>query len=150
WPIPDDAPLPSRPRTPENRVLGGGEDVTGIVRTVMDAMNQRSVSTPANKLRGKVHFDTASLKALVKRAGDLRDILSEAIRRADPIAPRAARRRRHDSSPAFTRVFNEPPTSPSRRQPHSRSTNSVLGRASLDTSSAAPVAPKRMQVMTVS
>lgn len=154
WPLPNDAPLPDRPRTPENRVIGGhGEDVTGIVKTVMDAMQppaQRAASAPAAPQIGKVHFDTASLKALVKRAGDLRDLLSDVVRRADAIAPSPARGPRHDGSPAFTRVFHEPPGSPSRRLPHSRSNNSVLSRASsMETASSAAIG-KRLQVMTVS
>lgn len=148
WPPPDDAP-PERPRTPENRVLGGGEDVTGIVRTVMDAMQQpRPQQQPRAPAAGsKVHFDTTSLKALVKRASDLRDLLSDVVRRGEAIAPSPARAGR-DSSPAFTRVFNEPPGSPPRRLPHSRSKNSVLSRASsMETSSGA--LGKRLQVMTV-
>lgn len=151
WPLPNDVPLPERPRTPDNRVIGGhGEDVTGIVKTVMDAMQHRAPSTPAAPHNAKVHFDTASLKALVKRAGDLRDLLSDVIRRADAIAPSPARAARHDGSPAFTRVFQEPPVSPSRRLPHSRSNNSVLSRqSSMDTASSAAMG-KRLQVMTVS
>ncbi|SPO02713.1 uncharacterized protein DNG_05388 [Cephalotrichum gorgonifer] len=157
WPLSNDGPLSERPRTPDNRIIGGGgEDVTGIVKTVMDAMQQhryhRSASTPvaAGAQNGKVHFDTASLKALVKRASDLRDLLSDVIRRADAIAPSPARTARHDGSPAFTRVFNEPPSSPSRRLPHSRSNNSVLSHASsMDTASSAAMG-KRMQLMTVS
>ncbi|PKS12894.1 hypothetical protein jhhlp_000234 [Lomentospora prolificans] len=151
WPPSDDGPVSDRPRTPENKVTRGGDDVSGIVRTVMDAMQQRSVSTPVHgQVNNKVHFDTASLKALVKRAGDLRDALSDLVRKADPIAPSPARTPRHDGSPAFTRVFNEPPSSPSRRLPHSRSNNSVLSRTSMDTSSSTTMGPKRMQVMTVS
>lgn len=152
WPLPTDAPVSGRPRTPENRVIGGhGEDVTGIVKTVMDAMHhqRRTPSTPAPPQIGKVHFDTASLKALVKRASDLRDILSDVIRRADAVAPSPGRTGRHEGSPAFTRVFHEPPSSPSRRLPHSRSNNSVLSRASsMDTASSAAMG-KRLQVMTV-
>lgn len=152
WPLPEDGSLPDRPRTPENRPAPrGGDDVSGIVRTVMDAMQQRSVSTPVHgQANSKVHFDTTSLKALVKRAGDLRDVLSDLVRKADPIGASPARTPRHDGSPAFTRVFNEPPSSPSRRLPHSRSNNSVLSRTSMDTSSSATIGPKRMQVMTVS
>lgn len=153
WPLPNDGPVYDRPRTPENRVIGGhGEDVTGIVKTVMDAMHHqhRAPTTPAPPQISKVHFDTASLKALVKRASDLRDLLSDVIRRADAIAPSPARTARHDGSPAFTRVFHEPPSSPSRRLPHSRSNNSVLSRASsMDTASSAAMG-KRLQVMTVS
>lgn len=151
WPLSDDSSLPDAPRTPENRATRSTDDVSGIVKTVMDAMQQRSVSTPVRgQANNKVHFDTGSLKALVKRAGDLRDMLSELVRRADPIAPSPARTPRHDGSPAFTRVFNEPPSSPSRRLPHSRSNNSVLSRTSMDTSSSTTMGPKRMQVMTVS
>ncbi|OLN85105.1 hypothetical protein CCHL11_06253 [Colletotrichum chlorophyti] len=146
----DELPLP-RPRTPENNINMGGHDVTDIVRSVLDAMQQRSASESARD--DKLHFGTNSLKALVKRAGDLRDMLSEVVRRADQLTSSPARTpRQHNDSPAFTRVFTPEhtpsPSSPPKKLPHSRSTNSVLGRASVDASPSSGL--QRMQMMTVS
>ncbi|KZL85010.1 hypothetical protein CI238_04121 [Colletotrichum incanum] len=149
-PAPDELP-PPRPRTPENNINMGGHDVTDIVRSVLDAMQQRSVSDSARD--DKLHFGTNSLKALVKRAGDLRDTLSEVVRRADQITSSPARTpRQHNDSPAFTRVFTPEhtpsPSSPPKKLPHSRSTNSGLGRGSVDASPSSGL--QRMQMMTVS
>ncbi|KAK2004954.1 hypothetical protein LX36DRAFT_140400 [Colletotrichum falcatum] len=149
-PVPDELP-PPRPKTPENNINMGGHDVTDIVRSVLDAMQQRSVSDSASD--DKLHFGTNSLKALVKRAGDLRDTLSEVVRRADQITSSPARTpRQHNDSPAFTRVFTPDhtpsPSSPPKKLPHSRSTNSGLGRASVDASPSSGL--QRMQMMTVS
>ncbi|KAK1967936.1 hypothetical protein LY78DRAFT_468580 [Colletotrichum sublineola] len=149
-PVPDELP-PTRPKTPENNINMGGHDVTDIVRSVLDAMQQRSISDSARD--DKLHFGTNSLKALVKRAGDLRDTLSEVVRRADQITSSPARTpRQHNDSPAFTRVFTPDhtpsPSSPPKKLPHSRSTNSGLGRGSVDASPSSGL--QRMQIMTVS
>ncbi|TQN70913.1 hypothetical protein CSHISOI_04526 [Colletotrichum shisoi] len=149
-PAPDELPSP-RPRTPENNINMGGHDVTDIVRSVLDAMQQRSISDSARD--DKLHFGTNSLKALVKRAGDLRDILSEVVRRADQITSSPARTpRQHSDSPAFTRVFTPEhtpsPSSPPKKLPQNRSTNSGLGRGSVDASPSSGL--QRMQMMTVS
>ncbi|KAK2031431.1 hypothetical protein LX32DRAFT_650746 [Colletotrichum zoysiae] len=142
---------PPRPRTPENNINMGGHDVTDIVRSVLDAMQQRSVSDSSRD--DKLHFGTNSLKALVKRASDLRDTLSEVVRRADQITSSPARTpRQHNDSPAFTRVFTPDhtpsPSSPPKKLPHSRSTNSGLGRGSVDASPSSGL--QRMKMMTVS
>ncbi|KAL0934247.1 uncharacterized protein CTRU02_211046 [Colletotrichum truncatum] len=140
-----------RPKTPENNINMGGHDVTDLVRSVLDAMQQRSASDSARD--DKLHFGTNSLKALVKRAGDLRDTLSEVVRRADQLTSSPARTpRQHNDSPAFTRVFTPEhtpsPSSPPKKLPNSRSTNSVLGRGSVDASPSSGM--QRMQMMTVS
>lgn len=135
----------SRPRTPESRLnKSTPPDVNGVVRSVVEVMQQQRINSPSNadnsyKARKgharynsysyngnsyahgsngskKMHFDTNSLRTLVKRAGDLRDMLSESVRRADQITqspmhtPRHQRYKheRNDSSPAFTRVFDDP------------------------------------------
>ncbi|VUC22390.1 unnamed protein product [Clonostachys rosea] len=111
----------SRPRTPETK-LSMAHDVNGVVRTVVEAMQQSAhyepvlETPPSNK---RMHFDTNSLKVLVKRASDLRDILSEFIRKTDQITQSPIRTPRHEryleSSPAFTRMFDDPASSPPRR-----------------------------------
>jgi hypothetical protein len=147
---------PSRPKTPENNINMGGHDVTDIVKSVLEAMQQRSTSESTRGSKAsdsKLHFGTHNLKALVKRAGDLRDALSEEIRRADQITQSPARtpRRSERESPAFTRVFTPEaaPSSPPKRLPHSHSNSSVLSRGSHEASPSGGMS-RRMQMMTVS
>lgn len=154
WPLVEGSLPPSRssrPRTPENR-HSRPNDVSGVVRSVIGAMQHRTV--PDGHLKdGKVHFDTNSLKALVKRAGDLRDSLSDMIRQADQITQSPIRSPRHerqlDSSPAFTRVFDDPGSSPPRRAVRSRGNNSLMESTSPENSPSSGL-PQRMQMMTVS
>lgn len=154
---------PSRvkqPRTPDGRTTSSN-DVSGVVRSVMESMRQHHrtpiepprESRPHEGINGRVQFDTNSLKALVKRAGELRDVLSDAIRRAEQImqSPAATprRERRLDSSPAFTRVFDDPGSSPLRRVTKSRGSNSMMESASSpDKSPSSPISPQ-MPLMTV-
>ncbi|KAK4190834.1 hypothetical protein QBC35DRAFT_56328 [Podospora australis] len=157
WPVSEEASRSSRPRTPESR---SSPRSSAVIATVIEAMQQqRSNSANSNPVKpapaptqdSKLFFDTNSLQELVKRAGHLRDSLSDAVRRAElltqsPAAtPRRERHLRHnaDGSPAFTRVFADPAAaSPPRRLPKSHSTNSVLSRGSVDS--------PRMQMMIVS
>ncbi|PTD01637.1 hypothetical protein FCULG_00010221 [Fusarium culmorum] len=151
WPITETPPSnrPSRPRTPENK-YNKANDVSGVVRSVIGAMQHRVPEQIPDK--GKVHFDTNSLKALVKRAGDLRDTLSDIIRQADQITDSPMRTprniRQQESSPAFTRVFDDPGSSPPRRVARSRGSNSLREAASSDNSPPSSL-PQRMQMMTV-
>ncbi|PCD17756.1 hypothetical protein FGRA07_07224 [Fusarium graminearum] len=151
WPITETPPSnrPSRPRTPENK-YNKASDVSGVVRSVIGAMQHRVPEQVPDK--GKVHFDTNSLKALVKRAGDLRDTLSDIIRQADQITDSPMRTprniRQQESSPAFTRVFDDPGSSPPRRVARSRGSNSLREAASSDNSPPSSL-PQRMQMMTV-
>ncbi|KAK0617273.1 hypothetical protein B0T14DRAFT_263869 [Immersiella caudata] len=156
WPLSDETARSSRPRTPEYRSRSPNRN-SAVISTVIEAMQQqRSISDPVKNSspnkpsNSKLFFDTNSLQELVKRAGHLRDSLSDAVRRAELLTqspagtPRRERHPRHnpDGSPAFTRVFTDPATSPPRRLPKSHSTNSVLSRTSVDS--------PRMQMMTVS
>lgn len=140
---------PSRPRTPENRSTKP-HDVNGVVRSVMEAMH-RSASDPLPS-DGKVQFDTNSLKALVKRAGDLQRILSDMIRQAEQLTQSPVRTPRHerqvDSSPAFTRVFDDPGSSPPRRILRSRANTSIMDETSPGNSPSSSL-PRRMQMMIV-
>lgn len=144
---------PSRPRTPEPRITRPN-DVNGVVRTVVEAMHHKSLqqslaeSPSASK---RVHFDTHSLKVLVKRAGDLRDILSDIVRRADQITYSPARTARHErqleSSPAFTKVFDEPASSPPRRITKSR--GNTIGDETTPQNSPSSGITRRIRLMTV-
>ena len=156
WPLSDNKIQPnrsSRPRTPESR-LNKPSDVNGMVRSVVEVMQQRSIIDSllnGGNTSKKMHFDTNSLKILVKRAGDLRDALSDIIRRADQITQSPARPPRHErqleSSPAFTKVFDDPGSSPPRRVVRSRG-NTVVEDASPGNSPSSGIR-RRMQMMTV-
>ncbi|KAK4219845.1 hypothetical protein QBC37DRAFT_72462 [Rhypophila decipiens] len=159
WPIPEESSSTrnTRPHTPESP--RNPNKSSAMLATVIEAMQQqRSISDPVrspapNKpSNSKLFFDTNSLQELVKRAGHLRDQLADAVRRAELLTQspaRTPRRERHrpnnnlDGSPAFTRVFSDPATSPPRRLPKSHSTNSVLSKKT-------SVDSPRMQMMTVS
>ncbi|KAK4232462.1 hypothetical protein QBC38DRAFT_438944 [Podospora fimiseda] len=158
WPLADDNTRLSRPRTPDPSASPSRDSA---VNAVIEAMQQqratsldsvkkttKSVTAPDTKL----FFDTNSLQELVKRAGHLRDSLSDAVRRAELLTQSPAgtpirgyhhhshsrshsRHNNLDGSPAFTRVFTDPATSSAgstpppphqRRLPKSHSTNSVL------------------------
>ncbi|KAG6001476.1 hypothetical protein E4U43_001308 [Claviceps pusilla] len=131
WPLADDDQLrsnrPSRPRTPERQPTKA-QDVTVVVRSVVETMEQRCLKAAGESGRStglqngynatnRMHFDTNSLKALVRRAGELRDILADMIRKADQLTQTPFHTPRHEkdvnSSPAFTRVFDDPGPSPS-------------------------------------
>lgn len=140
------------PQTPERLA-----DVNGVVRTVMEAMQHRSQSDAVpetGKPSRKVQFDTNSLKALVRRSGELRDALSDIIRRTDQLTQSPARPLRHDrdrgpdSSPAFTRVFDDPGSSPPRRVTRSRGNNSLKQTTSPDSSPPQQM-ERRFPLMTV-
>ncbi|KJZ74660.1 hypothetical protein HIM_06010 [Hirsutella minnesotensis 3608] len=164
WPATEDgSPKSSRshqPRTPDGR-SGTSKDVTGAVKSVKDSVhhNHRSSTESPRESRsketgGRVHFDTNSLKALVKRAGELRDSLSDMVRRADQITQSPAatpkRERRLDSSPAFTRVFDDPGSSPPRRSIKSRGNNSAMETtASTERPPSSPMS-SQVPLMTVS
>ncbi|KAK4042336.1 hypothetical protein C8A01DRAFT_14003, partial [Parachaetomium inaequale] len=144
WPLNEGAATPARPRTPSR--CSSPSRNSAIISTVIEAMKQQQkserVKSPAPRTPDtKLFFDTNSLQELVKRAGQLRDSLSDAVRRAELLTqspagtPRRERHPRHqnpDGSPAFTRVFVDPASSPPRRLPNSRSTPSILGRASVE------------------
>jgi hypothetical protein len=154
WPLSSESGLPNRPRTPD-QPRNPNRD-SAVISIVMEAMQQqRSASesvrrrSPVKPSQSKLFFDTNSLQELVKRASHLRDALSDIVRKAElltqsPVGtPRRERQPRlADGSPAFTRVFSDPASSPPKRLPKSHSANTVLSRASVESS--------RMQMMTVS
>ncbi|KAL2162104.1 hypothetical protein VTH06DRAFT_7889 [Thermothelomyces fergusii] len=149
WPLNESSATSSRCSSPSRN--------SAVVSTVIEAIkrqqqkNDRAKGPAQKTAHAKVFFDTNSLQELVKRAGQLRDTLSDAVRKAELLTqspagtPRRERQSRHqnpDGSPAFTRVFAEPGSSPPRRLPNSRSNPSILSRTSIDS--------PRIQMMTVS
>ncbi|KAL7622358.1 hypothetical protein AAE478_007862 [Parahypoxylon ruwenzoriense] len=157
WDESPDVLMPDPPRTPETHIGSLEFRSTSITKSVMEVMGSRqsrlNVGREYNQpSAGKVNFDTNSLKELVKRASDLRDGLSDLVRKADHITQSPARSPKHtrpDGSPAFTRVFDEPTSSPTRRVPHSHSSNSMLSNGSVGASPSNGLS-QRMQMMTVS
>ncbi|KAI1380160.1 hypothetical protein F4677DRAFT_252363 [Hypoxylon crocopeplum] len=157
WDHPDDEPVPNRPKTPENQIGNPEFGSTSVARSVMEAMHSRqskpNVSREDHESPSeKLNFDTNSLKELVKRASDLRDGLSDLVRKADHLTQSPVRTPKHtrpDGSPAFTRVFDDPTSSPTRRLPQSKSNNSILSNGSVGASPSNGIG-QRMQMMTVS
>jgi hypothetical protein len=143
-----------RPTTPDP--FRNTKRNSAMISSVMEAMQQqRSTSDPVKRRspvkpsQAKLFFDTNSLQELVKRAGHLRDSLSDVVRRAELLtqSPAGTPRREKpsrlpDGSPAFTRVFTDPASGSPKRLPKSHSNNSVLSRTSVDS--------PMMQMMTVS
>ncbi|OAA63842.1 hypothetical protein ISF_04551 [Cordyceps fumosorosea ARSEF 2679] len=151
------SPLPKKTSQKPSQTPERLADVNGVVRTVMEAMQHRSDSDTipdSGKPSRKVQFDTNSLRALVKRSGELRDTLSDIIRRTDQLTQSPARPLRHDrdrgpdSSPAFTRVFDDPGSSPPRRVTRSRG-NTTLKQTTSPDSSPPPQIERRFPLMTV-
>lgn len=160
WPLAEERATPARPRTPD-RSTGCSNRSSTVISTVIEVMQQQqrqqrsasqhSKNTPIKTPDTKLFFDTNSLQELVKRASQLRDALSDVVRRAELLTqspastPRRERHSRHnnpDGSPAFTRVFVDPGSSPPRRLPNSRSRSSMLSKTSVES--------PMMQMMTVS
>ncbi|KAJ2991865.1 hypothetical protein NUW58_g2366 [Xylaria curta] len=149
-----------RPRTPQNPIVEHRS--TSVARSIMESMRRRRTAfdiqadndgddDAAGRSHGKMNFDTNNLKELVKRAGDLRDGLSELVRREDHITQSPGRTPKHmrpDGSPAFTRVFDEPTSSPTRRLSHNHN-KPGLGSPSVNTSPSNGMS-RRMQMMIAS
>lgn len=125
-----------------------------VARTVMETMHQqRSSSDPwisdmVEQSSNKMPFDTTSLRDLVHRASLLSRKLSDIIREADGTIQSPVCTPHRESSPAFTRVFTDPMSSPpSKHLPRSHSNNSMLG-GSMDSSPTRSLG-QRMHMMTV-
>jgi hypothetical protein len=130
------------------------KDSTEVARSVMEHIHQhRAASDPLRSETSedarKMPFDTTSLRDLVHRANALTRTLAEIIRKADGSlqSPHCSPKNELDSSPAFTRVFTDPLTSPPKHLPRSQSNNSILN-GSIDASPTRGLG-KRMHMMTV-
>ncbi|KAK7942879.1 uncharacterized protein PG986_011992 [Apiospora aurea] len=147
------------PSTPDTQQAKLPFSPSSVARSLMESMQLRrrepTDGSDDESANGRLNFDTNSLKELVKRAGDLRDSLSDIVRKADRITQTPARTPRRDrseknedGSPAFTRVFNDPSSSPAKRIPHSHSSSSVLNGGTINTPSPNGLS-QRLQMMTV-
>lgn len=130
------------------------KDSTDVARSVMEHIHQhRAASDPLRSETSqgtkKMPFDTTSLRDLVHRANALSRALAEIIRKVDGSSqsPHRSPKTDLDSSPAFTRVFTDPPTSPPKHLLRSQSNNSILS-GSIDASPTRGLG-KRMHMMTV-
>lgn len=123
-------------------------------RSVMQNMHQtRSTSDPllgelTHQSLNKMPFDTTSLRDLVHRASVLRSKLSDVIRKADDSYQSADANTKHESSPAFTRVFTDPVAGPPKSPSRSHGNNSMLAN-SIDTSPKRSLGQQHMHMMTV-
>ncbi|PTB64604.1 hypothetical protein BBK36DRAFT_1176789 [Trichoderma citrinoviride] len=158
WPLVNDgvpSHQPSRTQTPELRA-DKQQEAARHARSVLEAMHRSSPNHDAQPPSdSKMQFDTNSLRVLVKRAGELRDSLSDVVRRAEHIAQSPAgtprRERPSDSSPAFMRMFDDPGSSQSRRSVRPRGNlSSLLDASSPDGSSSPSPMTRRIQTMITS
>lgn len=123
-------------------------------RSVMQNMHQtRSTSDPflgelTHQSLNKMPFDTTSLRDLVHRASVLRSKLSDLIRKADSSFQAPESGPKHESSPAFTRVFTDPAPNTPKSPGRSHSNNSILG-SSIDASPTRSLGQQHMHMMTV-
>ncbi|ESZ98933.1 hypothetical protein SBOR_0689 [Sclerotinia borealis F-4128] len=125
-----------------------------VARTVMETMHQhRSTSDPwlsdmVEQSSNKMPFDTTSLRDLVHRASVLSRKLADIIRETDGTIQSPVCTPHRESSPAFTRVFTDPMSSPPPKHlPRSHSNNSMLN-GSINSSPTRSLG-QRMHMMTV-
>ncbi|KAL1871622.1 hypothetical protein Daus18300_004622 [Diaporthe australafricana] len=158
WPLEKESTRPHTPRTPD-RVREFHTPDGAVVSSVIAAMEQqrslpgRHQESPLKPSRAKLFFDTNSLHELVRRASSVFHTLSDIVRKEEllSMSPQATPtkldrvRPGHGGSPAFTRVFTDPDTSPPRHLVRSQKSHSPLPRNSLDSG-----LNQRMQMMTVS
>lgn len=146
---------PHTPRTPD-RVMEFHTPDGAVVSSVIAAMEQqrsqpgRQPESPLKPSKAKLFFDTNSLQELVKRASTVFHALSDIVRREELLTMSPQATPRHDrirrgGSPAFTRVFTDPDSSPPRHLVRSQTSHSPIPRKTPDPNGLAP----RMQMMTV-
>ncbi|KAJ0110221.1 hypothetical protein J7T55_000653 [Diaporthe amygdali] len=158
WSLEKESTRPHTPRTPD-RVREFHTPDGAVVSSVIAAMEQqrslpgRRQESPLKPSKAKLFFDTNSLHELVRRASSVFHTLSDIVRKEEllSMSPQATPtkldriRPGHGGSPAFTRVFTDPDTSPPRHLVRSQKSHSPLPRNSLDSG-----LNQRMQMMTVS
>lgn len=146
---------PRTPRTPD-RVMEFHTPDGAVVSSVIAAMEQqrsqpgRQPESPLKPSKAKLFFDTNSLQELVKRASTVFHALSDIVRREElltmsPHATPKHDRIRRGGSPAFTRVFTDPDSSPPRHLVRGQTSHSPIPRKTPDPNGLGP----RMQMMTV-
>jgi hypothetical protein len=159
WSLEKEGTRPHTPRTPD-RIREFHTPDGAVVSSVIAAMEQqrslpgRRQESPLKPSKAKLFFDTNSLHELVRRASSVFHTLSDIVRKEEllSMSPQATPtkldhriRPGHGGTPAFTRVFTDPDTSPPRHLVRSQKSHSPLPRGSLDSG-----LNQRMQMMTVS
>ncbi|KAF2151219.1 hypothetical protein K461DRAFT_169540 [Myriangium duriaei CBS 260.36] len=137
-------PSPRRPR----------KDSEAVARSVIEALQQRrNISDPTGTSTGqaskKVPFDTATLKRIVPYVQELRDKIKKSIREVEGLY--SSPRLNEDDNPSFSRMFQEPPESPTAQRSARRSMAHSDRVMSDDSASRSPPdeLSRRMALMTV-
>ncbi|KAF2223090.1 hypothetical protein BDZ85DRAFT_282127 [Elsinoe ampelina] len=137
-----DLPSPRRPR----------KDSEAVARSVIEALQQRrnisdptGNSTAANK---KVPFDTATLKRIVPYVQEMRDKVKRSIRDAEDLY-NSPRLMEDAVDPSFSRMFHDPPESPTMHRSRKRSNNEHISPDSNASRSPHDELSRRMELMTM-
>lgn len=87
-----------------------------VLENIHQQRSRHEVATLEQSSQKKLPFDTTSLRDLVTRAGVVTRALKEIVRRAEnaPVTPRTKSTTPPD--PQYTRIFEQPPSSPSLRK----------------------------------
>lgn len=123
-PLPDHAPTPKQPSTPQNTLLATRprKDSELVAQSVIAALQRRDTADSAAVqpvgASKKVPFDTATLRHIVPYVNGLKRRVKDAVReteglyssphrRPSPVLPTHSRQSQADA-PAFRNIFNEP------------------------------------------
>ncbi|GAB7350902.1 hypothetical protein MBLNU459_g1416t1 [Dothideomycetes sp. NU459] len=128
--VPDEVNItPATPRRPR-------KDSEAVAKSVIEALQQKRVASdpgPAPEARSeKVHFDTATLKRILPYVQELRDKVKRELREAEGLYTSPRSRGSSLEDPSFSKIFQEPPESPSTQRKTRRSTNATDNAASDD------------------
>lgn len=103
------------PATPRR----GRKNSEAIARHVIEALQSQrvSLSSDSGLIPGgppeKVHFDTATLRRIIPYVQDLRDRVKGIIREAEGLYSSPRSPNSSDDDPSFSKIFKDPPESPS-------------------------------------
>ena len=135
------------------------KDSEAVAKSVIEALQQkRNVSDPTpggtvEQPAKKVPFDTATLRRIVPYVQELRDQVKRSIREAEGLYISPQHREAPNQDPSFSRIFQNPPESPSTRLRRRRSTaatdHHLLSIDSSSSGSPPDDLTSRMKLMTV-
>lgn len=114
--------------TPSGTPRRPRKDSEAVAKSVIEALQQkRNISDPthcgpSSQPTKKVPFDTATLRRIVPYVQDLRDKVKRTLREAEGLYTSPQHREPSDQDPSFSRIFREPPDSPSYKRRSRRST----------------------------
>lgn len=116
--LPRTVTTPTRPRKDSEAVAKLVIAALQQKRNVPESTNGSKADQPAKK----VPFDTATLRRIVPYVQELRDKIKKTIREAEGLYSSPSYRNRSAEDPSFSKIFREPPESPSVRRASRRST----------------------------